>query len=977
MTGYRIPTATYRVQFSLKFRFSDARDLVPYLNELGMSELYVSPHFKARKGSSHGYDVADPQRVSSELGTEEEFEELTRKLKNYSMGLLLDIVPNHMAATHENPWWMDVLENGPSSEFAGYFDIEWHPATTKAAFLQENKVLLPVLADLYGNVLEKCELVLKLDESGFYIMYYDHKCPLDPKSYGLLVGQMGKELDNSSAGSVESLREISGILEEIERLPACMSLLLEAREERKLRGGKIKERLWQLYSGDAEARRALDDVMRRVNGTREAPGTVDELDRLLSVQSYRLAHWKMGREEINYRRFFDVNELVGLRVEIPRVFEDRHRLILQLVRDGKVSGLRVDHVDGLHDPLGYLQQLQRAVSPDAVSPAGQNIYLVVEKILGERESLPEDWPVSGTTGYDFLNAVNAIFIDPQNLPALEDAYARFTGSSISFSEVSYAGNKLVMEQLFAGEIHALSHHLGRIAAQHRNARDLPLSELGRLLIEVTARLPVYRTYMRDEKVAPRDRLFIERALELLRERTSKGSVSDAALAFFRQVIFLTPPDYALHLREEYLRFAMRWQQFTGPVMAKGLEDTAAYAHSSLISLSEVGGDPLREDLPLEVEAFHLFNQERQLHWPHSLNATSTHDTKRGEDVRARVNVLSELPDEWEAALRRWSRWNKPGRKTVANHAAPAPNEEVLLYQTMLGAWPLQAEEVPGFKDRVKGFLVKAAREAKLYTNWIDPDAEHEAALGSFVEKIFDTTGKNRFLSDFLRLQKKISFYGLFNSLSQVLLKVTSPGVPDFYQGGELWDFNLVDPDNRRPVDFSLRARLLEKMKHLDHKNPSSLVKEMLEQWPDGRVKIFVTWKALNFRRAQRELFEKGEYLPVNGSGASKENLCAFARCRGKQWILVVVPRFLALLVDPGQWPLGRDVWGAGKIVLPRHAPLCWQNVLTGELLTASSLRRGGASLPLAGIFSTFPVALLCSRSEEAVSNSTSDPQKRG
>jgi (1->4)-alpha-D-glucan 1-alpha-D-glucosylmutase len=963
MTELRIPSATYRIQFSLKFRLPDALDLVPYLNELGISELYASPSFKARKGSSHGYDVADVQRVNSELGTEEEFDELVLKLKSYSMGLLLDIVPNHMAATHENAWWMDVLENGLSSEFANFFDIDWHPAPTKAAFLQENKVLLPVLGDLYGNVLENQQLVLKLEEKGFRIRYFERQFPIDPKSCRSLIEQILKVLQGASETDAEILTSVAGILGEIDRMPSGASLSPEDKRLRRTSARKINEDLWQGYVSNAGAHQAVDEVIRHWNGTKGESQSFDHLDHLLSVQSYRLAHWKIGSEEINYRRFFDINDLVGLRVEDPHVFEERHRRIFSMVRSGKVTGLRIDHIDGLYDPLGYLQQLQQGVALGESQPGDRNIYVVVEKILGERESLPEDWPVAGTTGYDFVNAVNATFIDPEGLSNLESAYARFTKNTMPFAGASYAGNKLVISQLFAGEIQSLTRALAGLAAQDRQARDLPLHELVHLLVEVTACLPVYRTYMRAGTISPRDRVFVERALQRARERTPAGNISDAALVFLRQVLLLEPPAFAENRREAYLRFAMRWQQLTGPVMAKGLEDTASYVHNSLISLNEVGEDPLRESLPLEVEAFHLFNQERQEAWPHTLNATSTHDTKRGEDVRARINVLSEFSARWEAALIRWSRWNQSRKKTIGDHLAPSSSEEVLLYQTLLGAWPLQNEQFTEFKERIKEFMIKAAREAKVFTNWIEPNPSHEAALQDFVETVLRADGRNRFVEDLTRFQKDVAFYGALSSLSQVLLKICSPGVPDFYQGEELWDFNLVDPDNRRPVDFVTRVALLDELKAAEQRDASALLADLVEHWQDGRIKLYLTWKAARFRREYKKLFEEGSYVPLLTTGRIASTICAFARRVQKEWVVSVAPRFFTHLVDPGQPPFGRDVWGSSALPLPRGAPLIWKNVLTGGVVKAKGAAGQQNRLSLASVFESFPVALLHANSK--------------
>ncbi len=964
MAPLRIPGATYRIQFSLNFRFTDARELVPYLRDLGITDLYASPRFQARKGSSHGYDVTDSQRVSSELGTEEEFEELVARLKQYGMGLLLDIVPNHMAATWENPWWRDVLENGPSSAYAGYFDINWHPATTKAAFLQENKVLLPVLGDLYGNVLENQELVLKLDENGFFVRYYDHRFPLDPCSYALI---LDRACERAAQDGGEPPREMTSLAQAARRLPEYTTSNPSEQQRRRRDAPELKARLWNLYLGHAESRQILDHTILEWNGAREAPSSFDALDRLLAVQPYRLAHWKIGMEEINYRRFFDINDLVGVRASRPEVFEHRQRQIVQLAREAKVTGLRIDHIDGLYDPAAYLRMLQQAVAPDAGEegrPSG--FYIVAEKILGEAETLPDNWPVSGTTGYDFVNAVNAVFIDPDGYAKMEAIYADYTGQHEPFAEVCYAGNKKVMETLFAGEVQALSQRLAKLAAQNRRARDLPMYELEALLIEVTACLPVYRTYIRGPEVPENDRLLLERALKLARRRTPPGRVSDDALAFIHRVFLLDPPFYAPQQKEDFIEFMMRWQQFAGPVMAKGLEDTANYAHNSLVSLNEVGGDPLREALPLDPEAFHLFNRTRQQRWPATMNATSTHDTKRSEDVRARINVLSELPQEWRDCLQRWSRWNAAHKRSVQGRLSPSRDEEILLYQTLLGAWPLAEDELPGFPERIQAYMLKAVREAKVNTSWIQEDHAYEAAVQEFVSAILDPAARGRFLADFARFQKKIAFYGAINALGQTLLKITSPGLPDFYQGTELWNLRLVDPDNRGPVDFAARIRALDELKQQEARGPTELFLELLGRWEDGRIKLYLTWKALNLRRERHELFGASEYVPLAAEGSTRDNVIAFARrCgpdasgRGEQWAVVAAPRLVTQLVDQNQWPLGAKVWGTAALPLPRGAPSKWRNAFTGEAVK-TGVRNRMPALRLSSLFTTFPVGLLVS-----------------
>ncbi|HSA94167.1 MAG TPA: malto-oligosyltrehalose synthase [Terriglobales bacterium] len=953
MPSFHIPVATYRVQLNLGFRFADARALVPYLHELGISDLYASPRFQARKGSSHGYEVADPWRVNSELGTEQEFDDLAERLKSYRMGMLLDIVPNHMAASWENPWWRDVLEHGPGSPYAAYFDIDWHPATTKAAYLQENRVLLPVLGDLYGNALVRGELQLRLEESGLLVTYGGERLPLDAKSYGRLLRESASALRESAASELAS--RLEDLAARCEAMPPRTAREAEALRQRRAASKQVKEELWRLYTRENEARRALDSILLRYNGVCGDERSFDALDRLLGEQAYRLADWRIAAEEINYRRFFDINGLVGLRLEDSRVFEARHAAILDLVRTGKVTGLRVDHVDGLYDPQIYLRRLSAAVREATPAGGGQRLFTVVEKVLSGGEVLPPEWPVNGTTGYDFLNRVNALFLDAEGVSQLETCYAKFVSCSTPFAEITYSRNKLVMERLFAGEVQALGHQLGKLAARDRRARDLRLDELMHALVEVTACLPVYRTYIRGFEVNERDRSLLESTLAVARRRIPEELVSPASFEFLRRVLRLEPPYYAEDQRKDWLRFVMKWQQFTGAVMAKGLEDTAFYVHNSLVSLNDVGGDPLREALPLGLEAFHRFNQQRLVQWPETLNATSTHDAKRGEDVRARINTLSELANRWKRLLARWSRWNHQHRRKVEGMPVPRPAEEVLLYQTMLGAWPFTKAEVRGFEERLQEYMVKAAREAKMHTSWIHPNVAHEEALRGFVRRILKNNGRDRFLPDFLRFQERVASAGALNGLGQALMKIVSPGVPDFYQGTELWDLNLVDPDNRRQVDFERRRRMLEEIKRRHADDPRRLVRELLRKWTDGGIKLFLLWRALGLRREQPQLFHNGRYIPLLASAAASRHVCALIRRHGNRWVLAASPRLMA------SFGKGLNVsaapWGKGALLLPRNAPRRWRNSFTGEEVE-NVVRHGQASLPLACLFRDFPVALL-------------------
>ncbi len=899
----QIPGATYRLQFNQGFRFVDGLELVPYLSDLGITDLYSSPRYKARRGSSHGYDIANPLRVNSELGTEEDFDEMAEKLRHYGMGLLLDTVPNHMAASYENPWWTDVLENGQSSAYAGYFDIDWHPPTAKAAFLQDNRVLLPILGDLYGNVLKKGELMLKIEDTGIHVRYYETRLPLDPKSYVRILERL--------SGFGEAA-EILGNLEQMpDRDEAAADRIMERRREKE----RAKERLWRAYHTNSELKHAVDETLLAISGS------VDDLDALLGEQAYRLAYWKIGYEEINYRRFFDINELVGLKIENAEVFDNRNQKTLDLVRTGKVTGLRIDHIDGLWDPECFLRRL--------AGKAG-DIYIVVEKILGREEPLPREWPIAGTTGYEFLNAVNGVFIDAAGLAKVEETYRRLTGSHLPFAELCYQTNKLVIEGLFRGDLIALAHHLGALAARHRQARDVRLSELTDALIEVTACLPVYRTYIHRFEIGESDRSYIERTLALARSRTSPDRISDAAFDFIRCVLLLEPPYYLEGRKKEWLDFVMRWQQFTGPVMAKGLEDTATYRYNALLSTNEVGGDPLRERPPFTLDEFHDFNRRRLEEWPDTLNATTTHDTKRGEDARARLNVLTEMPEEWERRLEQWMQWNA-GLKVAVNGAlAPAASEEILIYQTLLAVWPCEIE-------RVREFLVKALREAKQNSSWIAPHEDYERAVQEFAVRI--VADEQRFLPSFRELQEMVARHGARNGLGQLVLKAAAPGVPDFYQGTELWNFTLVDPDNRRPVDYKRRMAMLDELRRRESEDRIALIRELAADPQRDEMKLLVTYRALEFRRTRRELFARGEYLPLSARGACAGNVCAFARRFGGRWAVAVAPRWTSRIRE----------WGDTEIEMPSDAPAEWLDCLTG--LTPRSWR-------MADVLAEFPVALL-------------------
>ncbi len=949
MTAIRVPAATYRLQFHHGFRFIAAQALVPYLSALGVSDLYASPLFRARRRSLHGYSVTNPLEINPELGSRVSFNALARALKSHHLGLLLDIVPNHMALSHDNPWWLDILENGPASPYALFFEVDWQPA----AKLLEGRVLQPILGAPYNQVLENQEIRLTLDEGGFAVHYYDHKFPLDPKTYGpILTLRLENliELYGSDHAAFASLQRLITLMDHLpDRTETSRGKLRERNRQKEI----LKENLWRLYRDNALIREFIDQNLTVFNGRRGDPDSFQLLDGLLQAQAYRLAYWQVAQDLINYRRFFSINDLIGLRVEDPQVFEASHSLLFSLARDGKITGLRIDHLDGLYDPQEYLERLQESLARETGAlPGGPPFYVVVEKILETRETLPADWPVAGTTGYDYLTMADGLLVDPEGLLELRGIYHRFVGQPVSWPEVVYNQKKLILESLFGGEVENLGHSLSLLAARDRPARDVSRKDLLRALFELTACLPVYRTYIRDFTVSLRDRQILEQAFEEVGRR--QPGLASPALDFLRRVLLLDlPAALTGEPGREWLHFVKRWQQFTGPIMAKGLEDTAAYVYNPLVSLNEVGGCYEA----VSPAAFHEFNRLRLRDRPHTLNATTTHDTKRSEDLRWRLHVLSELPAEWEVSLKLWRGLNRHHKTEVNRVAVPDAPQEVLLYQTMLGAWPLNPEEVPQFKIRLQEYLVKAAREAKVHTRWISPHPEHEQALTAFVAAILDEARNSSFLREFHQLQGKLAFWGALNSLTQVLLKIASPGTPDFYQGTELWDLSLVDPDNRRPVDFPRRARILKDITKKEKKRTRPLINELLVHWQTGALKLFVTRRALAFRRTHLDLLLHGDYIPLAPAGEREQHVVALARRRGDHWCLAAAGRFFSRLSPPGQFPLGKAAWGETHVILPPEAPARWRQIMADDLLTTVPTPEGQA-LPLHRVLHDLPVALL-------------------
>jgi (1->4)-alpha-D-glucan 1-alpha-D-glucosylmutase len=942
----RIPLATYRLQLGPGLTFDDAARLVPYLEALGISDCYTSPFFETSSDSSHGYDVSDHNRIREEIGGEAAFARYSATLGRHGMGLLIDLVPNHMGiARNRNPWWLDVLENGAGSRYAHVFDIDWRPRKPELA----GKVLLPVLGDQYGIVLERGELRLELTDGVFTVRYYDTILPIAQHSYGPILGHRIDELETRLGPSHPGLLELRALTTWFAALAPRSNSDREPMKGRPQDKTAGVERLAALLQQSPEVKAFLDETIRRLNGITGDPRSFDRLDALLSEQAYRLAFWRVAGEEINYRRFFDINELAAIRMEDPNVFAETHRLVFRLVGAGQVTGFRVDHPDGLYAPAEYFRGLQRecARARATAHDATGDFYIVAEKILSPGEPPPQSWPIAGTTGYDFLNLLNGIFVDRSQARTMEQLYARLIKERPPFAEVVCECKRLVMQTAMSSELNMLAHQLNAISEEHRSSRDFTLGSLTHALTEIVANFPVYRTYVGGDQrgVSERDRDFIARAVAQAKRRSPLTSPS--IYDWIQDILTLRFPPWAQEAeRRKRLAFAMRFQQITSTVTAKGYEDTALYRFNRLVSLNEVGADPSRFGTP--VAEFHAAMVERQRTYPHGLSATSTHDTKRGEDVRARINVLSEIPDEWRRRVTFWQKLNRKHRTTVDAQPTPGANTEYLIYQTLVGAWPIGVE-------RLRAYLLKAIHEAKSHTSWINPNARYDDAITRFAEAILDPARSSSFLEDFASFQARVAHYGAFNSLAQTLVKITAPGVPDFYQGSELWDLNLVDPDNRRAVDWQRRQHMLEELTNAVDAVPdrAAFAQGLVNSREDGRLKLYLIRQALACRRAHVTLFGDGDYRPLEGRGPLAEHVLGFARVATDAVALTIVPRLLARR-GIEELPLGDRYWGnETRLLVPPEAGTRLVNQLTGEHLAVD---HGG--LALARVFASFPVALL-------------------
>jgi (1->4)-alpha-D-glucan 1-alpha-D-glucosylmutase len=893
-----VPESTYRVQLHGKFTFADLAALDSYFTELGISDLYLSPIFTAVPGSQHGYDVTDYGEVNPELGGHEGFKALAATLHGGHHAIILDFVPNHMGiAGMLNQWWRDVLEFGPSSHYAPFFDIQW-----KAEGLQDHpRVLVPLLQDHYGKVLERGEITL-LYEKGFSLQYGDTTLPVSPDSYPHILKDLGPDMDQALGTSVEGR----------------------------------KERLEARVAADPKIRDAVDGRLRTLNGRIGDSTSFDALHAIIESQHYRLARWQAGAHEINYRRFFAIDTLVGLHMETPEVFHESHAMVGRLIAEGDVSGLRIDHIDGLRQPWDYLQRIQMMARPDASQP----LYVLVEKILAHGESLPKSWPVHGTTGYEFIAQLAGILVDAAQQSRFDSIYRSFTGEKRAYPELVIRSKRMIISEMFANAISNLGAELVQIVAGDRMWRDLTRHELTTAVSELVVHLPVYRTYRRrQDAVAEQDRAVLEDACA--QAIMDNPRASPEPFTFIRDLLIGAYPaaDAPSEYRGRILNWVLTFQQYTGAIMAKSVEDTTFYTYNRFIALNEVGGDP--GIFGGSIDDFHKANEVRRSLEPHALLATSTHDSKLGEDVRARLYALSELATEWEGWTQEWGQMTAAHTTYCDGGQAPDDLDRYRFFQILLGAWPLKDGDVDDpFRGRLKEYFRKAVNEAKRHTSILNGNEAYLDACDHFVDAVTTGAGAANFLATFLPCAARIARLGMVNSLAQVVLKCTVPGVPDFYQGNEIWDFSLVDPDNRRAVDYPMRQVMIGDVSQVSYTT-------LLENWRDGAIKLRVTRDLLRFRRGCPLLFSSGSYRAVAGSGSFSASVVSFMRELGEAAILVVVPRITAKIGCPA---VG-SVWDDTRLSesASEHG---WRDLFTGRIFAA------GEPLLMRTLFAELPFAVL-------------------
>lgn len=949
-----LPTGTYRLQLVPgKFGFRDAAGLIDYLSQLGTSHVYLSPIWKASPGSAHCYDLVDHNELNPELGGEEGYEILLAALERAGMRQLLDFVPNHMSvATDQNAWWNDVLENGPASRHASDFDIDWNPVRDEL----KGRLLLPILGAQYGAVLETNEIGLVFDGGGLFLTHAGRRLPLDPKTYPMVLDRLLNQLDEADPNRVE----LESVLTSVRHLPDRDETDLERRAERHREKEVIKRRLADLFAAKSALAALLQSAIDSFRGTPGQPSTFDDLDCLISVQAYRLSGWRVAADDVNYRRFFDVNELAAIAMERAEVFDAAHGLLGRLLARGVVGGLRIDHVDGLFDPGAYLERLQNLArqSQPALSAAAQPpgpLYIVVEKILAHGESLPRHWPIAGTTGYEFAEATNGLFVDAAGVRKFERHYRRLTQRDEPWSEIVYRSKRLILKTSLASDLALLAQRLRRLAERHRHSRDFTFDAIRYALLEILACFSVYRTYLCGQDRPVQDRHLVARAAA---EAKRKNPALESSVFDFVRDVLLGDWSFGATMETGQLEFVGRFQQLSSPVMAKGVEDTALYRFVPLASVNDVGSGPDRPSTdPLE---FHRQSMERARDWPHSLLAGTTHDSKRSLDVRGRLDVLSEFPGKWKDALGRWTRQNKSLRSNIDAEPAPSRADEVLFYQTLIGTWPSSGEHPGGdYLERILLYMEKATREAKERTSWLRPNERYDGAMRTFITSTLDPARQSGFLAELRDLVAWIAPAGYWTALAQIVLRMTSPGIPDLYQGDELWNFRLVDPDNRQQVDFERRRSLLKSLDEAKRtRDREELAHDLAKDPGDDRTKLFVTSELLRLRGEARDLFERGDYRPLEVTGSLRQQLVAFERTAASEGssLIVCVPRLWGTLLERASNSSGLHLeWDDTAIELSDRPACRFQHAFTGE-----QFELAGGAVPADTLLASFPLAVLVS-----------------
>jgi (1->4)-alpha-D-glucan 1-alpha-D-glucosylmutase len=976
----RIPVSTYRLQLTKDFKFKQAHGITPYLKKLGISDCYSSPILKARRGSTHGYDVIDHQEINRELGSLSEFNQWISRLHSYDMGFLLDIVPNHMAISDENRLFLDVLEYGPFSKYSDFFDIDWNPSYPLDL---KNRLILPILGTTVEEALTNHSISFTFSNGEFGLQVYSMKLPLTPQSYARILRYIKRKLQSAHFVRVNALRKLDRIADGFEKLPNSLSSGIKESIYPFRFASKKKGDLTRLCLTHPDMSRAMHQALNEFQNSVRDDG-YDEIKNLLREQFFKLEFWKNAINIVNYRRFATVNDLIAIREERPTVFEEAHEFIFNLITSRKIDGLRVDHVDGLYDPADYLSRLQKncrrnfRISNNNTSVADhrKTFYVIVEKILGEGENVPRNWSTNGTTGYEFLCDLNSIFVDSFNSSKFDRIYSNFvSGQNTNFERIVESCRRKIVDSSMQSELMRLTNLFFWIGKDLHDSNYASKEDVKEAIREVAISFPVYRTYS-SSQVSARDSRYVEESINSARVHFSrKGKTTNKYNRILNEIravlLFDYPRNISQDQRDKWRSFVMRFQQFTAPIAAKGIEDTAFYVYNRLTSLNEVGGNPRK--FGISIEEFHKRNLDRLATHPHTLLTTSTHDTKRSEDVRARINVLSEIPDQWNEALLSWSNLNRSKKRIVGEEEEwPSKNDEYLLYQTMLGVWPLRKvnkeEEREELIQRISSYMKKAVKEAKLKTSWTDPNLEYERALDEFIKSILDsprstkTSGSREFISSFEKFQKQVSYYGMLNSLSQLLIKLTSPGIPDIYQGNEIWDFSLVDPDNRRPVDFELRSKMLSSLERRIKSAKSALeilARNLVSNMDSGLIKMYVLHQGLKFRNEHEKLFKNGTYVPLVAKGPKSEHVFAFMRKTQDDECIVVATRLFVSLLNSKKYHNAKNIWKDTSVVLPKgKRDHSYSDIFTGRKIEVARDQEANAILHLSSVLDEFPIALI-------------------